>query len=191
MILSPQARTAFDIEKESTELRDKYGRTTFGQSCLLARRLVESGVTFTTINYGGWDHHGKIFQSLDNKLPEFDRGLSSLIMDLDERGLLNDTLVACFGEFGRSPNVNKDEGRDHWGPAASLLFAGAGVQPGQVIGATDPHGGYAIKRPVKPADVAYTIFSSLGIPPRRMIHTPDGRPVEILDQGELIQELYA
>ena len=191
MILSPLARTAFDIEKESTELRDKYGRTTFGQSCLLARRLVESGVTFTTINYGGWDHHGKIFQSLDNKLPEFDRGLSSLIGDLDERGLLNDTLVACFGEFGRSPNVNKDEGRDHWGPAASLLFAGAGVQPGQAIGATDPHGGYAIKRPVKPADVAYTIFSSLGIPPRRMIHTPDGRPVEILDQGELIQELYA
>ena len=191
MILSPQARTAFDIEKEPAALRDSYGRNMFGQSCLLARRLVEAGVTFTTINYGGWDHHGKIFASLDKKLPEFDMGFSSLIRDLDERGLLKDTLVACFGEFGRSPRVNKDEGRDHWGPAASMLFAGAGVQPGQVIGATDEHGGYAIKRPVRPADVAYTIYSSLGIPPRRQIHTPDGRPVEILDQGELIQELYS
>ena len=191
MILSPQARTAFDIEQEPADLRDSYGRNMFGQSCLLARRLVESGVTFTTINYGGWDHHGKIFESLDKKLPEFDMGFSSLIRDLDQRGLLNDTLVACFGEFGRSPGVNKDAGRDHWGPAASMLFAGAGIQPGQVIGATDDHGGYAIKRPVRPADVAFTIYSSLGIPPRRQIYTPDGRPVEILDQGELIQELYS
>ena len=153
MILSPQARTAFDIEQEPADLRDSYGRNMFGQSCLLARRLVESGVTFTTINYGGWDHHGKIFESLDKKLPEFDMGFSSLIRDLDQRGLLNDTLVACFGEFGRSPGVNKDAGRDHWGPAASMLFAGAGIQPGQVIGATDDHGGYAIKRPVRPADL--------------------------------------
>ena len=191
MILSPQARTAFDIEQEPADLRDSYGRNMFGQSCLLARRLVESGVTFTTINYGGWDHHGKIFESLDKKLPEFDMGVSSLIHDLDQRGLLNDTLVACFGEFGRSPGVNKDAGRDHWGPAASMLFAGAGIQPGQVIGATDNHGGYAIKRPVRPADVAFTIYSSLGIPPRRQIYTPDGRPIEILDQGELIQELYS
>jgi len=191
MILSPQARTAFDIEQEPADLRDSYGRNMFGQSCLLARRLVESGVTFTTINYGGWDHHGKIFESLDKKLPEFDMGFSSLIRDLDQRGLLNDTLVACFGEFGRSPGVNKDAGRDHWGPAASMLFAGAGIQPGQVIGATDDHGGYAIKRPVRPADVAFTIYSALGIPPRRQIYTPDGRPVEILDQGELIQELYS
>ena len=190
MILSPQARTAFDIEQEPTELRDRYGRSTFGQSCLLARRLVEAGVTFTTINYGGWDHHAKIFTSLDKKLPEFDTGFSSLISDLHDRGLLADTLVACFGEFGRSPKVNKDEGRDHWGSAASLLFAGAGVHPGQVIGATDEQGGYATKRPVRPADVAYTIYSALGIPPRRQILTPDGRPVEILDEGELIHELY-
>ena len=190
MILSPQARTAFDIEQEPTELRDRYGRTTFGQSCLLARRLVEAGVTFTTINYGGWDHHAQIFSSLDKKLPEFDTGFSSLINDLHDRGLLADTLVACFGEFGRSPKVNKDEGRDHWGSAASLLFAGAGVHPGQVIGATDEQGGHATKRPVRPADVAYTIYSALGIPPRRQILTPDSRPVEILDEGELIHELY-
>lgn len=191
MILSPQARTAFDIEQETIELRDKYGRTTFGQSCLLARRLIEAGVTFTTINYSGWDHHARIFDSLDKKLPEFDRGFTALVADLHDRGLLADTMVACFGEFGRSPKVNKDAGRDHWGPAASMLFAGAGVRPGQVIGATDEHGGYAIKRPVKPADVAYTIYSSLGIPPRRQIHTPDGRPMEILDDGDLIRELYS
>jgi hypothetical protein len=191
MILSPQAQTAFDIEKEKPELRDQYGRNTFGQSCLLARRLVEGGVTFVTLNYGGWDHHGKIFPALDKKLPEFDQGFSSLINDMHDRGLLDNTLVACFGEFGRSPKVNKDEGRDHWGPAASMLFAGAGIKPGQVIGATDDIGGTPSTRPIKPADVAYTMLASLGIDPRKQIYTPDGRPLEILDEGSLIQELYA
>jgi len=191
MILSPQAQAAFDIEKESPELRDKYGRNTFGQSCLLARRLVESGVTFVTVNYGGWDHHGKIFPGLDKKLPEFDQGFSSLIHDMHDRGLLDETLVACFGEFGRTPTINKDEGRDHWGPAASLLFAGAGVKPGQVIGTTDDIGGSVTSRPVSPADVAYTILASLGIDPRKPIYTPDGRPLEILDEGNVIHELYA
>ncbi len=190
MILSPQAQAAFDIEKETVELRDRYGRTTFGQSCLLARRLVEGGVTFVTINYGGWDHHAKIFPSLDKKLPEFDKGFSALLDDLKQRGLLDETLVVCMGEFGRSPKVNKEEGRDHWGPAASLIFAGAGVKGGQVIGATDEIGGQAIKQPVKPADVAYTMFSALGIHPRKHIHTPDGRPLEILDEGALIENLY-
>ena len=191
MILSPHAQAAFDVEKESSELRDKYGRNTFGQSCLLARRLVEGGVTFVTVNYGGWDHHGKIFPSLDKKLPEFDQGFSALINDMHERGLLDETLVACFGEFGRTPKINKDEGRDHWGPAASLLFAGAGVKAGQVIGATDDIGGSVTTRPIAPADVAYTILSSLGINPRKPIYTPDGRPLEILDEGDLIHELYA
>lgn len=191
MILSPQAQAAFDIEKESADLRDRYGRTTFGQSCLLARRLIEAGVTFVTVNYGGWDHHAKIFPSLDKKLPEFDQGFSSLITDMHDRGLLDETLVACFGEFGRTPKVNKDEGRDHWGPAASLLFAGAGVKPGQVIGATDDIGGSITTRPIRPADVAYTILASLGIDPRKQIYTPDGRPLEILDEGNLIHELYA
>jgi hypothetical protein len=190
MILSPQAQAAFDIEKESAELRDKYGRTTFGQSCLLARRLVEAGVTFVTVNYAGWDHHAKIFSNLDKKLPEFDQGFSMLVTDMHERGLLDDTLVACFGEFGRTPKINKDEGRDHWGPAASLLFAGAGVKPGQVIGATDDTGASVTTRPIRPADVAYTMLASLGIDPRKQIHTPDGRPLEILDEGELIHELY-
>ena len=190
MILSPQAQAAFDIEKEPAELRDKYGRTTFGQSCLLARRLVEAGVTFVTVNYGGWDHHAKIFPSLDKKLPEFDQGFSAFLADLEGRGLLKETLVVCLGEFGRTPKINKDEGRDHWGPAASLVFAGAGVKPGQVIGATDDTGAYVSKSPVRPADVAFTILSSLGINPRKQIFTPDGRPIEILDEGGQIEELY-
>lgn len=190
MILSPQAQAAFDIEQEKPELRDRYGRTTFGQSCLLARRLVEGGVTFVTVNYGGWDHHAKIFPSLDKKLPEFDQGFSAFLEDMQQHGLLDETLVVCMGEFGRTPKINKDEGRDHWGPAASLIFAGAGVKGGQVIGATDETGAYVTRNPYKPADVAYTMLSALGINPRKHIHTPDGRPLEILDEGSLIEALY-
>ncbi len=190
MILSGEARRAFAIEEESDRLRDRYGRTTFGQSCLLARRLVESGVRFITVNYGGWDHHGKIFENLDKKLPELDKGYSAFISDLSERGLLKDTLVLLMGEFGRTPKINKDAGRDHWGPAGSLVFAGAGTQEGFVLGSTDKQGAYTTKRPVSPADVAYTVFDSLGIDPRKMLTTPDGRPIEILDQGELIKEIF-
>jgi hypothetical protein len=190
MILSPQARSAFAIERESDRLRDRYGRNTFGQSALLARRLIERGVRFVTINSGGWDHHAKIWDGLGRKLPELDQGLSALLQDVHARGLLSDTLVAVFGEFGRTPKINKDAGRDHWGPAASLLFAGAGVRGGQVLGATDKQGAYVTRRPVAPADVACTIYEALGIDPRKPLVTPDGRPVEILDKGENIKELF-
>ncbi len=191
MILSSEARGAFAIEKEPERLRDRYGRNTFGQSCLLARRLVEGGVRFITVNYGGWDHHAKIWDGLDRKMPEFDRGFSTLLDDMHERGLLSDTLVLAFGEFGRTPKINKDVGRDHWGQAASLLFAGAGVRGGQVVGQTDKQGAFVSRRPVAPADVACTVFEALGIDPRKALVTPDGRPVEILDKGETIKELYA
>lgn len=190
MILSSEARKAFAIEEESDRLRDRYGRNTFGQSCLMARRLVEAGVRFVTVSYGGWDHHARIFEGCDKKLPELDRGFSCFIEDMTSRGLLDDTLVVLMGEFGRSPKVNKEGGRDHWAPAASLLFAGAGVKPGNVIGSTDKQGAFASKRPVSPADVAFTIFDTLGIDPRKMLSAPDGRPQEILDQGELIKELF-
>jgi hypothetical protein len=191
MILSSEARSAFSIERESTRLRDRYGRTTFGQSCLLARRLIERGVRFVTVNYGGWDHHAKIFDNLDRKLPEFDQGFSALVEDMHLRGLLTETLVVCMGEFGRTPKLNKDKGRDHWAPAASLLFTGAGVRTGQVIGSTDKQGGYVTRRPVSPADVACTVYEALGIDPRKQLRTPDGRPIEILDQGETVKELFA
>ena len=126
--------------RKAPRLRDRYGRNTFGQSCLLARRLVERGVRFVTVNYGGWDHHAKIWDSLDRKLPEFDQGFSALIEDLDERGLLADTLVLAWASSAGRRAINKDTGRDHWGPAASLLFAGAGVRGGQVLGADRPPG---------------------------------------------------
>ncbi|MEZ6087618.1 MAG: DUF1501 domain-containing protein [Pirellulaceae bacterium] len=190
MVLSGEARDAFAIEAEADQLRDRYGRTTFGQSCLLARRLVERGVTFVTVNFAGWDHHAKIWPGLESKLPDFDRGFSALVTDMHQRGLLDQTLVVAMGEFGRTPKINKDVGRDHWAPAASMLFTGAGVKTGKVIGATDRDGAEVIDSPVRPADVAFTILSSLGIDPRKQLVTPDGRPVEILDEGERIEELY-
>ena len=190
MILSSEAQSAFNIQQESDALRDAYGRHSFGQSCLLARRLVEKGVRFVTVNYAGWDHHSKIFESLDRKLPEFDTGFSALIKDMDERGLLDDTLVVAMGEFGRTPKINKDSGRDHWGPAASMLWAGAGVKRGHVLGATDKEGAYVTARAVRPADVAYTIFDSLGIDGHKFLPSPDGRPIQVLDEGEPIGDLF-
>jgi uncharacterized protein (DUF1501 family) len=190
MVLSGEARDAFAIDKEQDKVRDRYGRTTFGQGCLLARRLVERGVTFVTVNSGGWDHHSKIWDGLGRMLPDFDRGFSALIQDMHQRGHLDDTLVLAMGEFGRTPKINKDAGRDHWAPAASLLFAGAGVQPGRVIGATDKDGAQVTDSPIGPADVACTVLSSLGINPRKQLRTPDGRPVEILDKGRVIEALY-
>jgi hypothetical protein len=190
MILSSEARNAFAIEKEDSKLRDRYGRSTAGQSLLLARRLVEAGVRFVTVNYAGWDHHGKIFDGLDRKLPEFDQGISALISDMHDRGTDQNTLVVVMGEFGRTPKLNKDAGRDHWGQAGSLLMWGAGVKQGFVLGKTDKHGAYTTQRPVAPADVCYTILDSLGVDPRKQIHTPDGRPIEVLDQGELVREIF-
>jgi hypothetical protein len=190
MLLSPEAKAAFEIEKEDARTRESYGKSEFGQSCLLARRLVENGVRFVTVNYAGWDHHSKIFESLDKKLPVFDQGFSALIKDLEDRGLLQDTLVLCMGEFGRTPAINKEAGRDHWGHAGSMIFAGAGVRGGAIIGGTDKTGASVVDRPVHPADVCYTVYESLGIDPRKRLPTPEGRPVEILDQGDVIKELY-
>jgi Protein of unknown function (DUF1501) len=191
MVLSPQAQAAFAIEKEDSKLRDEYGRTDFGQSALLARRLVENGVRFVTVNYAGWDHHADIFKGLDKKLPEFDRGYAALIRDLDQRGLLKDTLVLAMGEFGRTPKVNLKAGRDHWGRAGSMLWAGAGVSQGKIVGATDKNGAFVTDRPVRPADVAWTVYDALGIDPAKELHTPEGRPVSILAEGATITELFA
>jgi hypothetical protein len=191
LILSTEARNAFVMDREGPAMRDRYGRNTFGQSCLLARRLVERDVRFVTVNYGGWDHHAQIWNNLDRKLPEFDQGFSALIEDLDQRGLLASTLVVCMGEFGRTPRVNREVGRDHWGPAASLIFAGAGVRGGLVLGQTDRMGAYVTRRPVAPADVAYTIYEAVGVDPHRWLMHPEGRPIEILDRGEPVRELFA
>lgn len=191
MVLAPQAQAAFDITREDAKVRDEYGRTELGQSCLMARRLVEAGVRFVTVNNGGWDHHKKIFEGLEKKVPDFDRAFSALIRDLDQRGLLAETLVVVMGEFGRSPKVNKDGGRDHWGRAGSLIFAGAGVARGKIVGVTDKNGAYVTERPVRPADVSWTIYDALGIDPSKELITPEGRPVAILAEGATIHELYS
>ncbi len=182
---------AFNLECEPERLRDRYGRNATGQSMLLARRLVEAGVRFVTVNSSGWDHHARIFESLDRRLPEFDRGMSALVEDLDSRGMFAETLLVVMGEFGRTPKINRDGGRDHWGHAGSLLLAGAGINRGFVLGQTDRHGAYPTDRPVAPADVACTILTSLGIDPRKPLSKPDGRPVETLDRGEVVSELFA
>ncbi|MFA6544871.1 MAG: DUF1501 domain-containing protein [Limisphaerales bacterium] len=192
LITSPQAQAAFDIGKEDQKTRELYGMNDFGQRCLLARRLVEAGVSWVTIQSGGWDHHTKIFETLKGSLGKnFDQGVAALIADLDRRGSLENTLVLALGEFGRTPKVNKDVGRDHWPFAMSVLFAGAGVPRGTVIGATDPKGYYAADNVYAPEDFAVTLYTKLGIDPHQVLQTNTGRPVQLINGGRPIKELFA
>jgi hypothetical protein len=191
LVTSPKAQLAFDLSKEDAKTRDAYGRTDFGQRLLLARRLVEVGVSFVTCYYGGWDHHTKLFSALKEKhMPKFDQGLAALIQDLDARGLLDSTLVIALGEFGRTPKVNKDAGRDHWPHAMSVLMAGAGTPRGFVLGATDAKGYYASEDVHSPEDFACTLYSKMGIDPHQVLHTNTGRPVQLVNGGKPIKELF-
>jgi hypothetical protein len=192
LVASPQAQQAFDIHRESDKVRDAYGRTDLGQRMLLARRLVEVGVSFVTVYYGGWDNHTKIFQTFKGDfMTKFDQGLAALIADLDERGMLDNTMVIALGEFGRTPKVNKDAGRDHWPGAMSVLIAGAGIPRGQVVGATDAKGYYASENVYKPEDFAASLYTKMGIDPHQHLHTNTGRPVQLVNGGKLIKELFA
>jgi uncharacterized protein (DUF1501 family) len=191
MVLSPQARAAFDLSKETDPTKERYGKTDrWGMQALLARRLIEADVRFVFLQYSAWDHHAKIFDSCDKMLRPFDQAVATLLRDMQERGLLEHTLVAMFGEFGRTAKINKDGGRDHWGQAGSMLFAGAGVRGGQVVGATDERGETVLDRPVHPPEVAATIYHALGIDYRKSLMTPQGRPVSILPDTEPIRELW-
>ncbi len=191
LVASPQAQQAFDIEKESDKVRDAYGRNDFAQRLLMARRLVEVGVSFVTVYTGGWDHHTKIFESYrGNQMKSFDQGVAALISDLDERGLLDNTLVIALGEFGRTPKVNKDAGRDHWPGAMSVLMAGAKVPRGHVVGATDAKGYYASESVYKPEDFAASLYTKMGIDPAQVLHTNTGRPIQLVNGGRLIKELF-
>jgi hypothetical protein len=189
LMSSPEAQKAFDITREDPRLRDAYGRTSFGQRLLLARRLVESGVPFVTINDGGWDHHENIFDRIRDRLMPFDNALAALINDLDQRGLLETTLVVALGEFGRTPKVNDRGGRDHWSNAMSVLFAGCGTPGGQVVGATDPRGYTAFERILSPENFASTVYTKLGIDPGKILYTPQGRPVHLVSDPTPIREL--
>lgn len=189
LVTSREAQEAFDISREPEQLRETYGRTSFGQRCLLARRLVEAGVPFITLYEGGWDHHGEIFKSLDRKLPPFDQAVAALIQDLDQRGLLERTLVVALGEFGRTPKINKRGGRDHWSNAMSVLFSGCGTPGGLVVGATDEHGYSASERILSPENFAATVYTKLGIDPGQILYTPEGRPVHLVSDPTPIREL--
>jgi hypothetical protein len=192
IVRSPRARRAFDLNQEPSRLRDHYGRTTFGQGCLLARRLVEAGCRFVTVNTTGWDTHGQNFTRLrDNLVPPVDRGLAALLDDLDTRGLLATTVVFLVGEFGRTPKINRNSGRDHWPYSNFALLAGGRIRRGMVLGETDPGGERPIRNPVTPDDVAATFYTALGIDPKKEYQTPTGRPIQIVHDGNPIAELLA
>jgi hypothetical protein len=195
MLTSPAVQSAFDLEQEPAALRDRYGPTTYGQGCLLARRLVEAGVTFVTVSFaasiggrrideGGWDTHGfdntRMFEIVDKyQHPLTDRTLSVLLDDLEDRGLLDDTLVLWMGEFGRTPKINDSASRDHWPQCYTALLAGGGVKRGYVHGASDSSGMYPARQPVRPEDLAATLYMLMGIDPASEVHDLTGRPLMI------------
>ncbi len=189
LVTSPEAQKAFDIHSESDTVRESYGRNSFGQRALLARRLVEAGVPFVTLYEGGWDHHSAIFSACRKRLPNWDQTLSTLLEDLAQRGLLESTLVLVLGEFGRTPKVNTRGGRDHWSNAMSVLMAGAETPGGTVVGATDRAGYSAVDRVVSPENFASTVYTKLGINPDETLYTPQGRPVHLVSDPTPIREL--
>lgn len=190
IITSPETQKAFAIDREDPKLRDAYGRTTLGQSCLLARRLIEAGTRFVTVTSGGWDTHTNNFSALRRKLPPLDRAIPALVSDLQQRGILHNTLVVWLTDFGRTPVINSAAGRDHWASASTLCMAGAGVPGGTVVGETDEIGSKPLDKEYYPADVAATIYTKLGIRLDTTHITPDGRPMRLC-HGEPIAELMA
>ena len=202
LITSPEAKAAFTLSEEPQEVRQRYGTggvNGIGQSCLLARRLVERGVSFVTVNHTGWDTHQDIFTLKERyptdrnaHLPSLDRAFTALIQDLTERSMLDETLVVVMGEFGRTPKINSQGGRDHWPNVFSVVLAGGGVQGGQIIGSSDALGEFPRERPVTPSDLSATIYTLLGIAPSFELHTSDGRPVRVAPDGaKVVSELIA
>jgi hypothetical protein len=203
LMTSTTAREAFALEQEPDSVRDRYGRNRFGQSCLLARRLVERGVRFVTVNTFltvfneiTWDIHGSVpFTSIEGMkktvAPLFDQGVSALLEDLDQRGLLENTVVPVLGEFGRTPKINPAGGRDHWPQVWTVWFAGGGIKGGRVVGSSDDIGGYPADRPTTCAEVVATIYRALGIDLEHLLPGPQGRPVPVVDSGvHEIRELF-
>lgn len=190
ILRSDKTRKAFHLDDEKPAVRDAYGRTPFGQSALAARRLVEAGARFVTIGLGGWDTHAGNFRTLRGQLlPQVDQTLAALVGDLDDRGLLDSTLVYCAGEFGRTPAINGSAGRDHWARSMAVFLAGGGIRKGYVHGGTDPHGLQPASEPCMPDDVSATIFRALGIAPNHEVQTTTGRPIAIFREGKVIEKL--
>ena len=192
LMTSARAREAFDLRREQSTLRERYGMNSMGQCCLLGRRLVEAGCRFVSIENGHWDTHRENTRSLrDLLVPSLDRALATLVTDLDQRGMLDSTLVVLTTEFGRTPRINSMAGRDHWPQAFSIVMAGGGVRRGVVLGATDRIGASVTDRPITPGDMAATILHALGIDAQATVHTPLGRPVELASGGRAVMELFA
>ncbi len=190
LITSPHAQLAFDIAKEPESVRKMYGYSTIGHCALLARRLVEAGCRFIGVDNPGWDTHADCFPSLQHDLiPQADQAFAALVTDLEQRGMLDSTLVIMMGEMGRTPKVNGNAGRDHWGKAQSVMVAGGGIRNGQVIGATDKHAAEPITEPISIHDLHRTIYTLMGIDTNNSYLTPLGRPVPILDKGRMIKGL--
>ena len=190
LMTSHTAKEAFDVEKEPSKLRDSYGRNTLGQSCLMARRLVEAGVRCVTVEHSNWDTHYHNFQTLeDDLLPKFDQAVPTLFRDLENRGLLEKTLVLLTGEFGRTPKINKYAGRDHWSRCFTVAVGGAGVQGGRVLGKSDKWAMDPAEDPYGPEDLCATVYHLMGINPRSELHTPDGRPLMVTNNGRVIKDL--
>jgi hypothetical protein len=199
-VSGPAARKAFDIDSEDPKLRDRYGRNSFGQSTLLARRLVEAGSTFATVLYGGWDHHWDLKAGMERNLPIVDSAVWALLTDLSDRGLLETTLVVLCGEFSRTPKMNDGgnggapmsmgtPGRDHWGNSMFCLLAGGGVKGGQIVGSTNKLGTEPATNALTPCNLHATIYQILGIDPKLQLLDPSGRPVSVLDDPTPIEEL--
>ena len=189
LISSEKARDAFDINKEDSTMRDKYGRNTAGARMLLARRLVEAGTRFVSLTYGSWDMHNNIETSMKGQLPAFDQGFAALIEDLDQRGLLDSTLVCVASEFGRTPKINATAGRDHWPKVFSVVMAGGGIKRGIVYGSSNATASEPEDNPLTVKDWATTIYNRLGIVSDKELMAPGDRPIEIVDGGKTVQEL--
>ncbi|MEM6329410.1 MAG: DUF1501 domain-containing protein [Planctomycetota bacterium] len=189
LINSDAARRAFKIDEEPGKVRDRYGRNPAGQRMLLARRLVEAGARFVTLGYGGWDHHQNITASMRRQLPAFDRGFATLIADLDERGMLDSTIVMVSSEFGRTPKINGDGGRDHWSRVFSVALAGGGIRRGNVVGSSGPTASEPEDLPVTPEDLATTLYHQLGIAAGKELMAAGGRPIEIVKGGSVRSEI--
>lgn len=182
MITAPETKQAFAIDDEEPNVRERFGRNRFGQSCLLARRLIQAGVRFVTVTDGGWDTHQNNFKSLKNsRIPPVDQALPELLLDLESRGLLDSTLVVWLTDFGRTPKINSASGRDHWASSGFAIMAGAGVPGGHVLGSTTADGGHVASDEYITADIATTIYQKLGIPSDLIAQSPDGRPVRLIE----------
>ncbi|MCH2211426.1 MAG: DUF1501 domain-containing protein [Fuerstiella sp.] len=189
MVTGDHMRAAFDLTAEETALRDQYGRHRYGQSALLARRLVEAGARCVNINTGNWDHHDNVEKGLEEHLPPLDRAIATLVQDLDNRGMLDDVIIYCVGEFGRTPRINGHAGRDHWSNCFSVLLAGGGIQGGRIVGASEKWGGAVQERMTTPLDLLATIYHTLGISLDTHFKDASGRPVSIVGSGRPIYEL--